>query len=182
MDNIRVLIAEDDPEVAKRYARIAEAQELSAINVYTVTDAIAQISQPTRPDILLMDLSLNGGTERSDVILDLWVQRACGPVAIISNLIDEDSRANYIVSGAWNVFCDPVTPAVVQAILSRYARDIRFRRVAESMSAEMVAMKGTMKKLFILVAVLGVGVLISIINSGSVSLFESLFKLASGFF
>lgn len=67
MSDINILVVEDEPLIAEDIASILERNDfaVSAI-VYTKEDALSEL-QTNQPDMVLLDINLNGGIEGIEI-------------------------------------------------------------------------------------------------------------------
>ena len=140
--SIKVLIADNDPVVARMCARVIESMHLTAIIVYTIEDTLTYITAPKKPSILLLARCLNGGAVSADVVLDTWIANALGPVAVICDTITPEIEIDLITRGAYNILVKPFGATLLQGLLNRYAREIADQRVRVELLEKIARLEG----------------------------------------
>lgn len=137
---IKVLIADDEPIIATLLARIATSLGFDTDTASSVSAAIKAI-ESDQPDILLLDLHFGAQEDAGSIVLDSWLNQRHGPCCIISGYVTREIEIAMLVRGADNVVPKPVPAAAVQAILNRYGRQILKDRLIESLKAELAKVK-----------------------------------------
>lgn len=142
---IKVLIVDDDPGVSKTLSRIAIGIGFDTDVAPTASNALQSIASENKPDILILDLRLNGGSggHSGNVVLDAWLSKRLGPVCVVSGFLTTDIQNGLHIRGADNVIPKPFEAATVQAILNKFGREVLKDRRIESLTKELESLKAT---------------------------------------
>lgn len=117
---VKILIVEDERDIADLLVAYVERAGYSAIRAMTVVDAIASHSRD-RPDLVLLDIGLPGG-DGLDVLAAIR-RRLDTPVIMLTALDDDVSKLSSFRIGADDYVVKPFNPSEVveriRAVLRR---------------------------------------------------------------
>lgn len=128
----RVLVVDDDPDMAAYLARLLEKEGLAAETVHSGDAAIARVTS-TPPDLILLDIMLPGADgfaicER----LKADTGTAMIPIVLVTALEDQQSRVRGIAAGADDFLSKPVHREELVARVKTLRRLHTTRRELES--------------------------------------------------
>ena len=128
----RVLVADDDPDMAAYLVRLLEAEGMTAETVQS-GDAAIVYSMATPPDLVLLDVMMPG-TSGFDVCERLKADAATAmiPVVLVTALEDQQSRVRGIRAGADDFLSKPVHREELVARVTTLRRLHTTRRELES--------------------------------------------------
>ena len=126
---IRILVIEDDATIISLYSRWLEPYGYKISVAPTLNTAMECMLEA---DILVLDLSIGGGQEVSDIVLSKWAATRSGPAVVISGLLrNREHEYDLLKSGAWNVLEKPIYESIVVSLIHRYASIVSgSRRIA----------------------------------------------------
>jgi class 3 adenylate cyclase len=105
----RVLVVDDDPDMAAFLARLLESEGIVAETVHSGDEAMVY-AMATPPDLVLLDVMMPGSTDGFDVCerLKADASTAMIPVVLVTALEDQQSRVRGIRAGADDFLSKPV--------------------------------------------------------------------------
>ena len=143
MTKARVLIVEDNAQVAAMFRRIAERLNLDVLSAQGVYSAISLMDQA---DVLLLDLHLPNG--EPIIVIERWQSQGAGrPMAIISAYVDDDVKEDMFQRGAWNVLRKPVPTTTVERILLNYRNHVRWVQTAAAIERRIAQLEAKYRRL-----------------------------------
>jgi class 3 adenylate cyclase len=106
--NFRVLVVDDDPDMAAYLARLLEGEGLAAETVHSGDAAIVYV-MATPPDLILLDVMMPG-TDGFEICRRLKAETATAmiPIVLVTALEDQQSRVRGIKAGADDFITKPV--------------------------------------------------------------------------
>ncbi len=105
----RVLVVDDDPDMAAFLAHLLESEGLAAETVYGGDAAMVYV-MATPPDLVLLDVMMPPGADGFDICERLKSEPATAmiPVVLVTALEDHESRVRGIAAGADDFLSKPV--------------------------------------------------------------------------
>jgi len=90
----RILLIEDDEQLQSSYLRLFQAEKYEVIQAFTGEEGM-ELAKTSKPDIILLDIMLKGGTNGFDVLENLKKNRDLFniPVLMLTNLDSERKLA-----------------------------------------------------------------------------------------
>ena len=149
-----VLIVEDDWNVSSLYRQVVSRMGMIPI---VAQDVYSALNSQAASDILLLDLALPNGA--AQIVLEKWSEESvpCRPIAVISGFVhDSETRDELYASGVWNIFEKPADLETLETVLGNFLAYTRYKRGAECARESERESSRIIKKLWCLVAVLGV--------------------------
>lgn len=131
---IRILIVEDDPDIARAMHRYTENLGFSVTTVSTVRNALNLLQ---KADILILDIVVNGGALSGDIVLEKWTQSVRGPVCVVNG----PDRCDLIEKGADIVLEKPIRWSTYASIMAHFSRFVRTKQRCEEMTKEMETLR-----------------------------------------
>jgi class 3 adenylate cyclase len=106
--DFRVLVVDDDPDMAAYLARLLEGEGLAAETVHSGDAAIVYV-MATPPDLILLDVMMPG-TDGFEICRRLKAETATAmiPIVLVTALEDQQSRVRGIKAGADDFITKPV--------------------------------------------------------------------------
>jgi class 3 adenylate cyclase len=106
--DFRVLVVDDDPDMAAYLARLLEGEGLAAETVHSGDAAIVYV-MATPPDLILLDVMMPG-TDGFEICGRLKAETATAmiPIVLVTALEDQQSRVRGIKAGADDFITKPV--------------------------------------------------------------------------
>ena len=145
----RVLVVDDDPDMAAYLARLLESEGLAAETVHNGDDAMVYV-MATPPDLILLDIMMPG-TDGFEICerLKADAHTAMIPIVLVTALEDHQSRVRGIRAGADDFLSKPVHREELVARVKTLQRLHGTRRELESrrLSAE-VQRKDALRRTF----------------------------------
>ncbi|HTM57974.1 MAG TPA: sigma-54 dependent transcriptional regulator [Candidatus Udaeobacter sp.] len=130
----RVLVVDDEPEVARVIARLAESFGHEVVIAKSVDEALARFGEAPF-DVVLTDLRL--GREDGLALLRSLQSRAPDvPVVVITGQATIDSAMEAIGQGAYDYLAKPIERGAIGDLLSRALERRRLAEAARSQSAD----------------------------------------------
>jgi two-component system, response regulator PdtaR len=115
---MRVLIVEDEVIVAMHLAMlVVELGHEVCARVASATDAVAR-ADALRPDVVLMDIRLAGGSSGVDAARELHTRQALRCIFLSANL-DEPTRTALLPCDPIDFIGKPVLPILLQRALQK---------------------------------------------------------------
>ena len=115
---MRVLIAEDDAIIAMHLAMlVAQLGHEVCATVAFATDAVAR-AVALRPDVVLMDIRLAGGSSGIDAARELYARQGLRCIFLSANL-DEAARTELLPCDPIDFVGKPVLPVQLQRALKK---------------------------------------------------------------
>lgn len=129
---LRVLVAEDDPLVAYHIRGLVQRIGQEVVGTAATADEVMSMAAQTRPDVVLMDIWLEGGSSGIEATRHLVTEHDL-PVLLVSGTSSGDIVDDAIASGALGFISKPVTAAELQVNLRivRHRQDL-LNRLRES--------------------------------------------------
>jgi len=149
--DVTVLIAEDDPAELTLFRRWTEGAKFTARTVREVYEGIRELDNGV--DILVLDINLLNG--KADALLERWMERAKGPVLVVSGDIDHEERSRYFCAGAWSVLSKPIGPAEFVHILHNFGTVVLDRKKSERLEVKVGKLDRAVVILALFTAALG---------------------------
>lgn len=109
----RIVVVEDEPELARLLGRILESTEYAVTVVGTVTAALTAISA-VDPDLIILDLLLPDG-RGEDVLAELMRSRPSSRVLVLSSMTQVATRVAVLEGGAVDFLAKPFANAELLA-------------------------------------------------------------------
>lgn len=133
----RVLVVDDDPDMAAFLARVLQKEGLAVDTVLDGNAALVQVLA-SPPDLILLDVMLPGGMSGFDICEQLKRDEATAliPIVLVTALEDQQSRVRGIEAGADDFLSKPVK---VEELIARVKtlrrlhetrRELEMRRLA----------------------------------------------------
>jgi class 3 adenylate cyclase len=145
----RVLVVDDDPDMAAYLARLLESEGLAAETVHSGDAAMAHVIS-TPPDLVLLDVMMPG-SDGFEICERLKADTATAliPIVLVTALEDQQSRVRGIKAGADDFLSKPVHREELVARIKTLKRLHATRRELESrrLAAE-VERKEAMRRTF----------------------------------
>jgi class 3 adenylate cyclase len=128
----RVLVVDDDPDMAAYLARLLESEGLAAETVHSGDDAMVYV-MATPPDLILLDIMMPG-TDGFEICERLKADAATAmiPIVLVTALEDHQSRVRGIRAGADDFLSKPVRREELLARVKTLQRLHGTRRELES--------------------------------------------------
>jgi class 3 adenylate cyclase len=148
-DPFRVLVVDDDPDMAALLANVVRKEGMAADTVPDGETALQQVND-SRPDLVLLDVVLPGKTGfQVCEALKARPETALIPVVLVTALEDHESRVRGIQAGADDFLSKPVRREELVARVKTLRRLHETRRELEArrLAAE-VQRKETIRKAF----------------------------------
>lgn len=129
---LRVLLAEDDPLVAHHIRGLVQRVGQEVVGTAATAGEVMSLAAQTRPDVVLMDIWLEGGSSGIEATQHLVAEHDL-PVLLVSGTSSSDIVDDAIASGALGFISKPVTAAELQVNLRivRHRQDL-LNRLRES--------------------------------------------------
>ena len=130
--DFRVLVVDDDPDMAAYLARLLESEGLAAETVHNGDAAIVSVMS-TPPDLILLDVMMPG-TDGFEICERLKAETATAmiPIVLVTALEDQQSRVHGIKAGADDFITKPVHREELIARVKTLKRLHATRREMES--------------------------------------------------
>jgi len=130
--DFRVLVVDDDPDMAAYLARLLENEGLAAETVHNGDAAIVSVMS-TPPDLILLDVMMPG-TDGFEICERLKAETATAmiPIVLVTALEDQQSRVRGIKAGADDFITKPVHREELIARVKTLKRLHATRREMES--------------------------------------------------
>ncbi len=135
MHSIKVLLVEDDAAEASRLERHLRESDAGA-RIVRATDPISAVNQfrRNRPEVVVLDLSLNGYGPAHGLELISQFQRidSSARIIVLTGHTDEDIAMTAIRNGATSFLIKPTSALALQALVVDFAQTARFKRQMRS--------------------------------------------------
>lgn len=140
----RVLIADDDPEVARLLTRMLEGSMHFATEIApTVDSALEKLSTS---DLVIADLRMNGTSHSQNggggnVVIDQWLKLKRGPTMVYSAYVTPEIRKDLLSRGVDNVLSKPLDHDCIRPIMQRLGECVLMRHEIEKQKQELVTLR-----------------------------------------
>lgn len=129
----RVLIADDDPDVARLLTRMLEGSMHFVTEIAPTVDSALEKLSVT--DILVVDLHMNGVLDQNvhggNVIIDQWLKLKRGPTLVYSAYATQEVRADLLSRGVDNVLSKPLDHGCLRPVMQRLGECVLMRKRCE---------------------------------------------------
>jgi len=135
MESIKILVAEDEPDMGKHIQRCLERFGFQVLGLASnATDALATASQ-IRPDLVLMDIMMPGGMSGIDAAARMRIELNI-PVIFLSGAHDEATMERAIKAEPIGYLLKPFDPSTLQTTIESSLHQYRAARERAQKSLE----------------------------------------------
>lgn len=148
----RILIVEDEPDVANALKRVIEASGAYSVRVLLTADAIEGELSPSPPDLVFTDLMMPR-IDGLEVLRRIKRREPDLPVVVVSAYSTIENAVAAVKDGAFDFLPKPFKPEAVELILAKAAREhglLHRVREARARDPDLLAIQGdspTMRRL-----------------------------------
>jgi DNA-binding NtrC family response regulator len=144
----RILIVEDEPDVAETLKRVIEASGRYEVDVVLEAHRIVQVLERWHPDFIFTDLMMSG-MDGFELIRRVKSFDDSLPVVVVSAYATLENAVEAVKAGAFDFLAKPFSPESVDLILAKVQRDHGLRMRAAEMArrireqdADLCALRG----------------------------------------
>ncbi|MGD9788183.1 MAG: sigma-54-dependent transcriptional regulator [Sulfuricellaceae bacterium] len=143
---LRILVIEDEPDVARLLKRVIESCGAHEVRLETAPLDLAECLRDFAPDLVLTDLMMPG-MDGLEVIRQAKALNEDLPVVVVSAYATLENAVETVKAGAFDFLAKPFSPESVELTLAKAARERQLRARAASLCRQMQSRDGDLAAL-----------------------------------